>query len=221
MTEQPDLTIYKLIHRGMRADTARLATAVSTVTEADRTSRIPAMVRWYDGFLHDFELHHAAEDDIFFPALAERVPVFAERLDRIDAEHHSLLAALEAVREALGAMADPAVAFRSVRGDAVDALWVAQDEVTSHLDHEDADVLPLFVRHMSKIEYEEIGERALKRAPSKSLLFSVPWVMSQADDEERIRIYREAELPMKILWRATRGRYDRLARKALGGQLAA
>jgi hypothetical protein len=66
MTEQPDLTLYKLIHKGMRADTARLAAAVSGLTEADRAGRMPALVRWYDGFFHDFELHHAAEDELFF-----------------------------------------------------------------------------------------------------------------------------------------------------------
>jgi hypothetical protein len=216
MTEQPDLTLYKLIHKGMRGDTARLAAAVRNLTEADRAARTPAMVRWYAGFFHDFELHHAAEDDIFFPALAERVPVFADRLDRLDAEHHVLLSALTTVREALGALVDPEVDWRSVRDDAVHAIADADNEITMHLDHEDADVLPLFVQHMSKIEYNEIGERALKAASPKSLLFSVPWVMSQAEGEERTRIFRDAELPMKIIWYATRGRYARLAERALG-----
>ena len=39
--------------------------------------------------------------------------------------------------------------------------------------------------------------------------------MSQAG-EERARIYREAALPMKIIWYATRGRYAHLATNALG-----
>jgi hypothetical protein len=87
------------------------------------------------------------------------------------------------------------------------------------LDHEDADVLPLFVRHMSKLEYDEIGERALKRSRPKDLLFSVPWIISQAQGEERNRVYREAALTMKILWLATRGRYARLAARALGTEV--
>ena len=216
MTEQPDLTLYKLIHKGMRGDTARLAAAVRSLTETDRSARMPAMVRWYQGFFHDFELHHAAEDDLFFPALAERVPRFADRLDRLDAEHHVLVSALETVRDALDALADPEVDWRSVRDDAVDAIATADDELTTHIDHEDADVLPLFVRHMSRIEYDEIGERALKAASPKALLFSVPWVMSQAEGDERIRLFKEAELPMKVIWYATRGRYARLAEKAFG-----
>lgn len=174
MTEHPDLTLYRLIHRGMRADTARLAAVVAGLTEAERHRRMPALTRWYAGFLQEFELHHSAEDDIFFPALAERLPVFADQLARLDAEHHSLEAALLAVRDALGQLADLNVAWRSVREDAVDALRAADSELTLHLDNEDADVLPLFVSHMSKLEYDEIGERALKRATPKHLLFALP-----------------------------------------------
>lgn len=216
MTEHPDLTLYRLIHRGMRADTARLAAVVAGLTEAERHRRMPALTRWYAGFLQEFELHHSAEDDIFFPALAERVPVFADQLARLDAEHHTLEAALLAVRDALGQLADPNVAWRSVREDAVDALRVADNELTLHLDNEDADVLPLFVSHMSKLEYDEIGERALKRATPKHLLFALPWVMRQATGEESGKILAEAPLPLKVMWYVSRGRHARLTRRALG-----
>ncbi len=216
MTDHPDLTMYRLIHRGMRADTARLTAVVTGLSEADRLRRMPAVTRWYEGFLQEFELHHSAEDEIFFPALAERVPVFADQLARLDAEHHALEAALLAVGEALGQLADADVAWQSVRADAVDALRVAETELTLHLDNEDADVLPLFVRHMSLIEYEEIGERALKRVAPKHLLFSVPWVMRQATEEESRKIRAGAPLPLKILWYASRGRHARLTRRALG-----
>jgi hypothetical protein len=70
MTEQPDLTLYKLIHKGMQADTARLAACSPTPLAASprptAPDELPALVRWYDGFFHDFELHHAAKDELFF-----------------------------------------------------------------------------------------------------------------------------------------------------------
>ena len=220
MTETPDLTLYHLMHRGMRADTARLAAAVKRITEADRTTRVPVLRRWYAGFMHEFEDHHSAEDDIFFPALADRVPVFADQIARLDAEHHRLETALTAVGEALVQLGDREVAWRSVYADAVDALAGADNELTLHLDFEDADVLPLFVRHMSVLEYEDLGERALKNAKLNHLVFGVPWVVSQATDEERAGLLAKAEMPMKMLWYATRGRYARLSRKALGEGVA-
>lgn len=216
MAEHPDLTTYKIIHRGMRADTTRLATAVAALTEADRAKRMPKLLRWYTGFFHDFELHHSAEDELFFPALAERVPVFADRLARLDAEHHTLEAALVSVGEAVRELADPNVSWSSVHGDALDALRVTQSELTMHLDHEDEHVLPLFVTHMTKIDYDEIAERALKRQPASQLTFAVSWVMSNATTAERRRILDEAPLPLKVVWYLNRGRYARLAEKALG-----
>lgn len=216
MAEHPDLTMYKIIHRGMRADTARLAAAVAGMTEADRAKRMPKLVRWYAGFFHDFELHHSAEDELFFPALAERVPAFADRLARLDAEHHTLEAALVTVGEAVRELGDATVRWSSVHGDALDALRVAESELTMHLDHEDEHVLPLFVSHMTKIDYDEIAERALKRQPASQLAFAVSWVMSNATDAERRHILGEAPLPLKVVWKLNRGRYERLSKNALG-----
>jgi hypothetical protein len=69
---------------------------------------------------------------------------------------------------------------------------------------------------MSVLEYDELGERALKNAKLNHLVFGVPWVVSQSTDEERAGLLAKAGIPMKMLWYATRGRYARLARKALG-----
>ena len=220
MAEHPDLTMYKIIHRGMRADTGRLAAAVAALSEADRTRRMPRLVEWYAGFFHDFELHHSAEDELFFPALAERLPEFADRMVRLDAEHHTLEAALVTVGEAVRQLADPEVGWSSVYGDALDALRTADAELTFHLDHEDEDVLPLFVAHMSKIDYDEIAERAVKRQPLSQVTFAVPWIMSNATDAERRQILGEAPLPLKMVWYLYRGRYARLTKKALGDAVA-
>lgn len=219
MSENPDLTLYRLIHRGMRADTARLASAVGSLTEAERSRRVPHIERWYQGFLTEFQGHHTVEDDIFFPALAERLPEFADRMGRLDAEHHTLEAALLGVDEAVKALGDPGVAWRDVHADATDALVVADRELTLHLDHEDADVLPLFVAHMSKVDYDELGERAQKSQGFANMAFTLPWLMSQTTAEEEAKIRAEAPLPLKLLWYATRRRYARLTDRALG-QLA-
>lgn len=216
MSQTPDLTIYRLIHRGMRADTARLASAVRSLTEAERTRRVPDIERWYKGFLTEFKGHHTVEDDIFFPALADRLPEFADRMGRLDAEHHRLESALVGVEEAVKALADPDVSWREVHGDAVEALVAADMELTLHLDHEDVDVLPLFVAHMSQIDYDELGERAQKQQGFANMAWTLPWLMSQTTTDEETLMRTEAPLPLKLLWYATRGRYDRLTRRALG-----
>lgn len=170
MAEHPDLTLYKIIHRGMRADTARLAATVAGMSETERATRGPKVVKWYAGFFHDFELHHAAEDELFFPALAERVPEFGDRISRLDTEHQRLEDALVTVGEAVRELADPEIGWSSVHGDALDALRSADSELTLHLDHEDDHVLPLFVSHMSRLDYDEIpsGPRSGTRCRTSS-----------------------------------------------------
>lgn len=214
MSEHPDLTGYRLLHRGMRMDTSRLRDAVATMTEPDRRRRAPAVSRWYGGFLGEFRHHHTVEDDIFFPALARRLAVFEDQVALLGDQHRRLEEALVAVEGAVGQLADPHAAFTSSHSDAVDAVERGCAELNGHLDHEDADVLPLFVAHMSVVEFDEIEERAAKSLPRSQIAFSVPWLVSQTSDDERGHLMKDAPAFLKLVWYLTRGRYARLANKA-------
>ena len=183
MTEHPDLTGYHLLHRGMRIDASRLRDAVATMTEPDRRRRAPALSRWYGGFLGEFRHHHTVEDEIFFPALARRVAVFEDQVALLGDEHRRLEEVLVVVEGAVGQLADPHADFTSSHSDAVDALEVACVELNGHLDHEDADVLPLFVAHMSFIEFDEIEERAAKSLPRSQIAFQCP--VARQPDQRR------------------------------------
>jgi hypothetical protein len=216
MTEHPDLTGYRLLHQGMRTDASRLSDAVSTMTEADRQRRAPLLSRWYAGFLGEFRHHHTVEDELFFPALAARLPVFEDQVARLDHEHRRLEEVLVAVEAAVDDLADPHAAFTTSYDDAVDAVRVAGAELTAHLDHEDANVLPLFVAHMSVIDFDEIEERAARSLPRSQIAFSVPWLVSQTSDDERRRLMKDAPLFLRLVWYMTRERYARLSNAALG-----
>lgn len=165
MTEHPDLTGYRLLHRGMRRDAARLGEAVARMTEADHRRRAPVLGRWYAGFLGEFRHHHTVEDEIFFPALAARVALFEDEVEHLGDEHRRLEEVLVAVEAAVGDLAHPHGTFTASHSSAVDAVHDASRELTAHLDHEDADVLPLFVAHMSVIDFDEIEQRAAKSLP--------------------------------------------------------
>jgi hypothetical protein len=172
--------------------------------------------RWYTGFLGEFRHHHMVEDDIFFPALAERVDGFGEQVVRLTEEHVRLSGALATVETAMHGLADLDRRWASAHRDAVGALAAASTELDSHLDFEDTDVLPLFVEHMSTIEFDEIEKRASKSLPRSQVAFSVPWLVSQATDDERRHLMKGAPLVLKVLWYGTRRRYARLADAAFG-----
>lgn len=212
----PDLTGYRLIHRAIRRSTAGLAAAVQDVTEADRHVRGRRLDRWFSGFSGELHVHHTVEDDHFFPALFERVPALRGHLDRIDDEHHELDDTIVAVRAAIAAIADPSVPFT----DAIAAASERTDDLDGlmdrHLDYEDAEILPLFTRHMDAADYDAVEKAAMSSPGLAQLRFTVPWMMANADLDEQRHLLDGAPSTMKVLWVATRRSYARLTTAALG-----
>lgn len=217
----PDLTVFTVLHRAMRSDAARLARAVATLGPAggtDERSRLTALSRWYRGYRAELAEHHLVEDELFFPVLAERVPSFAAHAERIERDHHLLDRALDDVGAALAGLAalDRPPAGTEAHADAVAATRELHRLLENHLGFEDADVLPLYVRHFGAEEYAELSERAMKRVSKPTLVFTIPWAMAAATDDERARMLDEAPLAFRLLWYASRRRYHRLAGRALG-----
>jgi hemerythrin-like domain-containing protein len=210
----PDLTTFAVLHRAMRVDGTRLAAAVAAVGDADRT-RVAALARWYRGFCAELHEHHTVEDELFFPVLADRVPSFDGHAERIELEHHQLDDALAGVGAALDALAEPGGRVAS-HTRAVAATRELADLLERHLGFEDADVLPLYVRHFTADEYAEIEQRARKRASLANLTFTIPWGAQAASDDERARMFGAAPLAFRLVWYASRRRYARLAERALG-----
>ena len=212
----PDLTTYLIIHRGMRHDAARLEAAVRAVPEDDRTRRGTALARWYAGYHGELHEHHTIEDEIFFPAVLERLPVFDSQVHRIDAEHHRLEELLQRTTGMLQAIADPNVDWPVASAEAIETAAELRMLLDLHLGFEDDDVLPLFVRHFGREEYEDLEERARKSAKLAGLTFTLPWIMESATAEERQKLLGGAPFAFKLLWWATRRRYNRMAHDAFG-----
>lgn len=212
----PDLTSYRLIHRAIRQSTARLRAATGGVAEADRAERGRHLAKWYAGLAGELRIHHTVEDEYFFPALFERVPSLRGYLARIDDEHHHLEESIAATADSIAAIADPTVAFELAVTTASDCATELDTLLDCHLDFEDAEILPLFTRHMDAADYVEVEARALATPKLGELRFTVPWMMANADAEERRRLLDDAPLAMKVLWIATRRGHDRLTTAALG-----
>jgi hemerythrin-like domain-containing protein len=207
----PDLTTYHVVHRALRQAARSLAETTGTLDPGDR-KRAKAIARYWKGYMGEIVAHHKVEDELFFPALVERVPEAARHVTRTDAEHHHLDELLAACTAAIARVAeggDPAAA----------ATLVAQvaDHLDEHLDFEDADVLPLFERHFTAEEYQALDAKAVEHVGiGKQAAFTVPFVVSYTTAAEFERMLTEAPRPMRILWRLTRRGHARLARRALG-----
>jgi iron-sulfur cluster repair protein YtfE (RIC family) len=157
--EPPDLTTFVVLHQALRADAHRLALRVALVTEADRTTATPPLQAWYRGFCAEVAEHHEVEDQIWFPALADAVPVFEAHLPRLADEHDGIDRALARCGERLGALADPTEPWSLAHVVATEAVDSLRRQLDHHLDFEDQDVLPLLVRNLDAAEQRELDAR--------------------------------------------------------------
>ena len=212
-TTSADLTSYQAIHSAIRVTSHRLVAAAGRVDPADR-GRVKAMRRYWKGYEGEVLLHHTVEDDIFFPALRERVPVIVPLLDQLDDEHHQLDAAMKRCATAVEALA------AGQTDDLVPSLRSYASLMDHHLDLEDADILPLFQRHFDAEEFEGLHAKAMESTGmSKQLLFTVPFLGTNATPEEKAALLDQAPLPFRVMYRVTRRPHLRLARRALGGHV--
>jgi hemerythrin-like domain-containing protein len=188
----------------LRASAAELATATGEPADPARTK---ALQRWYRGFAGEIRCHHHIEDELLFPALAARVATYGEHAARLEGDHAELDEVLDDLEAALdrgdlGAAAPLAIALR--------------DHLDEHLGYEDDEIAPLFARHFTAVEFDELNSRAVRMTPPRQLLFTAPWLLAGVDQEEQARILASVPKALHLLWFATRRRYARLAERALG-----
>jgi hemerythrin-like domain-containing protein len=211
MTSTPDLTTYRAVHTALREAASRMAAASVDLRRSD-WRRIDAFAKYWAGYAGEVLAHHTVEDDIMFPVLVERCPVAGELIARTDADHHHLDELMDAIDAAVATM---------VRGEGpgrlpelLGQLAVHMDE---HLDFEDADILPLFERHFTGEEYAELEAKAQKDlGVGKQAMFTVPFVLRWMDAESFAHTLEGAPTPLRVLYRLTRRRHEKLTAMVLG-----
>ena len=215
----PDLTSYREIHHTIRAANDQLIAGLDALPPTSpRPATAKALRRWFGGYRQELGGHHTVEDDLFFPALAERVPSYADYAATLDDDHHRT----DELVEAVGIELDRLVAGSSwseSRAAAIVAAVDLRDLLARHLDVEDRDILPMFERHFSAEEYDEarqggVGQRA--RPPGAASRCRGSW--PPPAPRSRPTPSSDAPMALKIVYRLTRRRYARLAAAAFGGR---
>lgn len=202
----PDLVPYLRVHRLLRTSAAELAASLATATTSTEPRRARALNRWYRGFSGEIRCHHHIEDELLFPALRGRVATYGEFGSRLDADHASLDVILDGLAAAIAA---------GERSTAAGLAVELRDHLDEHLAFEDDEIVPLFIRHFTAIEFDELNAKAVKMTSPKQLVFTAPWLMSYLDATERAELLASVPKAMTILWTLTRGRYARMTARAL------
>lgn len=207
-----------VMHYAFRRDMADLATATERTAATDRgTWR--AIARYWALFAELLHHHHTAEDDHYWPVLAEAVAVRGDDADRaviaaMEDEHAAIDPALDACGRGFHRMlTDP------TEEDAAQLhadLVLLQLLVDEHLAHEERETLPLVQRMVDPAVYAEV-EKAIGRSyPLRLIGHLVPWAFYGLPAAHASQVMAEAPLPHRVLLRLTRGRFARRHRTAFG-----
>ena len=213
-----------VIHRAFRRESRLLASLIAAVPDGDtRRARVLAgHLRWYQRGLHN---HHAGEDELLWPLLHARADLESEVVFRMEAQHERVAASLDQVMDGLPAW--QASARTPERDRLVAALTAHRAVVLEHLDDEEAHLLPVAARHLSRQEWDAQGEHFLASTPKRQLLIFLGAVLEDADARERASVLSAMPVPARLIWqtigrvsyawhtRRVRGRASSLAASAV------
>ena len=186
MTGTIDFTMMYVTHNAFRRDLDRLAAAAG---DPAGTGRIRA---GWENFKTQLHLHHSVEDSHLWPRLQRAVtgPDDLVLLEQMEAEHALIDPLLAAVDTA---MADPG-------GTALaEALRELSTALGLHLEHEEADALPLIQKVLTPADWKAFASAMRRRQGFKGAAVYVPWILDGAPNEERRRFLGALPAPVTLL----------------------
>jgi len=169
----------KAIHGAFRRDLQRFDDALATFPAGDskRAEQLhAAWVNFDDQLVH----HHEGEHEISWPALAA-VGVSRELLAEMDTEHDTMAAALTAARAAMETLRRTASAEDAKAARA--AMQELQTVTVLHLEHEEADIDPVYLAKKDTPEIKAMGRKFGQVSPARGGRFFA-WVTDGASPDE-------------------------------------
>ncbi|HET6985939.1 MAG TPA: hemerythrin domain-containing protein [Kribbella sp.] len=191
----------KAIHAAFRRDLGRFIDELQRFPAGDRRRAEQLATAWAN-FDDQLTRHHEGEHDIAWPAL-EAVGVSHDVLKQMDAEHDTMATALAGTRTAMTTLQRSASA-----GDAAAALTAMQElqRVTvQHLEHEEAEIEPVYLEKKDTAEMKAMGREFAKVGPVQGGTFFA-WALDGAAPDESAAITGTVPKPVLILISGVFGR---------------
>jgi iron-sulfur cluster repair protein YtfE (RIC family) len=207
-----------LIHRIFRSSFDELARLVTEVPAGD-AARASAVADHLRFTLVGLTAHHTTEDDLVWPVLLERARPSAALVERMEDQHHGLHAGIEEVRRLTDAWrADPSPDVASRLSRAINGVFM---QLTTHLDEEERDVVPLIAEHLSVAEWDHVGKAAFDKFTPAQRFTALGQMLEVAAPAEAAAMLAPLPAPIKLLWRLVGRRRYRQYAVAFRGTAAA
>jgi hemerythrin-like domain-containing protein len=186
-----EMSMNKAIHRAVRRDLSRFLDALDTFRDGDRARAAQLATAWAN-FNDQLTRHHEGEHETAWPAL-EAVGVGRELIAQMDDEHDRLAEALASAGEAIAALRSSASAADAAA--ARDAFVKLQTVAVEHLDHEEAELEPIYLSKRDDPAIKAMGREFGKISPPVAGTFFA-WVSDGATPEELASIKKNVPGPV-------------------------
>ena len=211
--QKPDLLFVTLIHQALRVDADRLVAAASGLNSAEE-QRIASLRMFFDEYRGQLCLHHAHEDDLFFPALQAVVDESRRPIAELAAQHRTLDSDLQAIGEGLASLGTPSGDFAAAHAEVVSTMIGMAKQLDAHLTMEEETVLPLMASAVPRATYKQLEAQARKLTPRRRARFLIPWVIAHATPDQRKYLFKSAP-PLRAAYLVNRHRYRHFDRALL------
>jgi len=186
-----EMSMNKAIHGAFRRDLARFITALGTFPPGDVKRGNQLAAAWAnldDQVTH----HHTGEHLTAWPALTA-VGASPSLLATMDAEHEAMAAAIDDVKAAVPALTRTASSEDVATARA--AFERLQAVTVTHLEHEEAELEPLYLEKRDTPEIKAMGRAFGKVSPARGGRFFA-WVTDGASPEEMAAVKQEVPAPV-------------------------
>lgn len=208
-----DVKMMYVMHHAFRRDLVMFAEASAATPADDRDTWSALALRWavFSEILHH---HHSGEDAGLWPWLTRAADDEEQAtLEAMEAEHAQIDPILTACAEAFEKVTtthDPALAAHLA-----ERLAAARDSLLAHMAHEETEAMALVQRYMTQQDWQEVVEQNFDKGMDPRLLLrAVPWIAHELPRDVIDVLLAEAGLPMKLVWIATRRRFEKLDDRA-------
>jgi hemerythrin-like domain-containing protein len=210
--QKPDLLVVMLIHQALRVDADRMVDATSTLQSGD-AQRLNCLRVFFDEYREQLCLHHAHEDDLFFPALQAVVDESRVPIAELATQHGTLDSELQAVVDGLASLDTRSGDFAADHADVVGDMSGMAKQLDAHLTMEEETVLPLMASAVPRATYKQLEAQARKLTPRRRAQFLIPWIVEHATPDQRRDLFKSSP-PLRVAYLVNRHRY-RLFDRAL------
>jgi hemerythrin-like domain-containing protein len=191
----------KAIHGAFRRDLSRFLDALEAFPAGDRRRAEQLAIAW--GNVDDqLTRHHQGEHEVAWPAL-EAVGVSRELIAQMDQEHDRLAEALASARGAIAALRSSASAADAAA--AREAVARVQTVAAEHLDHEEAEIEPVYLAKRDDPAIKAMGRQFARVSPPVAGTFFA-WVTDGATPEEIAAIKQNIPGPVLAVINGVFGR---------------